>query len=78
MPKQSAETPAMKFKRLAESRVNRAIRDIRAISNLANKANYDYTDSQVKKIVRALRKEVSTLNMRFEQGASSGGGEFRL
>ena len=39
-----------KFRELARSRVNRAISMIRLIANLSNKAHYDYSTEQQKKI----------------------------
>tara|TARA_B100000700_G_C14711049_1_gene699148 strand:+ start:522 stop:746 length:225 start_codon:yes stop_codon:yes gene_type:complete len=54
-----------KFKRLAKSRVNRAINMIRLIANLGNKAHYDYTPDQARKIVSALQSEVSNVRIKF-------------
>ena len=54
-----------KFKRLAKSRVNRAINMIRLIANLGNKAHYDYTPDQARKIVSALQSEVSNVKTKF-------------
>ena len=41
-----------KFKELAEKRVNRAIKDLQLIGNLANKSNYSYTEADAKKSLR--------------------------
>jgi hypothetical protein len=54
-----------KFVRLAENRVNRAIKDLRLIGNLSNKNNYSYTDSDIQKILVALDQEVRNLKARF-------------
>ena len=54
-----------KFRELARSRVNRAINMIRLIANLGNKAHYDYTSEQAKKIVNALQSEVSNVKIKF-------------
>lgn len=54
-----------KFIDLAEARVNRAIKDIRLIGNLTNKAAYEYSDEDVKKIFRALQKELDNAKSRF-------------
>ena len=54
-----------KFKELARSRVNRAINMIRLIANLGNKAHYDYTSEQARKIVNALQSEVSNVKIKF-------------
>ena len=54
-----------KFKELARSRVNRAINMIRLIANLGNKAHYDYTPEQARKIVAALSAEVNNVKTKF-------------
>lgn len=54
-----------KFVKLAENRVNRAIKDLRLIGNLSNKNNYSYTDSDIQKIFVALDQEVKNLKARF-------------
>jgi len=67
-----------KFVELAESRVNKAISQIRLIGNLANRANYDFDDADAKKIVRALQKEVEALKSKFGDGAGASSSDFRL
>ncbi len=69
---------AGKFVELATKRVNRAINDLRLISNLSNRNNYDYTDEQAKKIVRTLQKEIDLVKSNFDQAANSAKKEFRL
>lgn len=61
-----------KFVDLAESRTVNAIKAIRIIGKLGNKNAYQFDDSDVQKIVRALNKEVDALKMRM---TSSGGKE---
>ncbi len=67
-----------KFVDLAEARVNRAIKDIRLIGNLANKAAYEYTDEDAKRIFRALRKELDSAQSRFSGDTGGKDNEFRL
>ena len=38
---------------------------IRLIANLGNKAHYDYTSEQARKIVNALQSEVSNVKIKF-------------
>ena len=64
MPRNNKEK-SDKFRELAESRVNRAINMIRLISNLGNKAHYDYNTDQAKKIVNALEAEVRNVKTKF-------------
>lgn len=73
----SEETQHDRFRRLAESRVNRALNDIRLIGNLSNKNNYDYTSEEVDKIFRALDSELKQVRARFLEGARRES-EFRL
>ena len=42
-----------KFVELAESRVNRAIKDIRLIGNLSNRSAYEYSEEDIRRIFRA-------------------------
>ena len=68
-----------KFVRLAEARVTKTIKDLRLIGNLANKANYEYSDADVRKIFATLDRELKAAKERF--GSPSGNGnsiEFKL
>jgi len=61
-----------KFVQLANQRVNKALDQIRLVGNLSNRAAYDFTDEDTKKIVKALQRAVDTTKARFsETGASS-------
>jgi rubrerythrin len=57
---------AEKFRELAEARVNNAIEKIRLIRKLANRSNYSYTPEQIRKIKRALEKEVEDTMAAFD------------
>lgn len=67
-----------KFIDLAEARVNRAIKDIRLIGNLANKNSYEYSDEDAKKIFRALQKELESAKSRFTGDGGGKDSEFKL
>lgn len=56
------------FVRLAESRVNNAIKTLRLIGNLSNRSNYSYSDTDVEKIFRTLERELKNARSRFESG----------
>ena len=66
------------FVRLAENRVNTAIKTLRLIGNLANRSNYTYSAKDVETIFRALERELKAARGRFESGAGSLDPEFRL
>ena len=68
----AANAKREKFVELAENRTVNAIKAIRIIGKLGNKNAYQFDDSDVQKIVRALSKEVEALKNRM---SSSGGKE---
>lgn len=67
-----------KFVELANKRVTKTIRDLKLVGNLSNRAAYDYTDDDVKKIVRALQKEVDSIRSRFADNGDSTSLDFSL
>ena len=67
-----------KFIKLAQARVNRAIKDIRLIGNLANKSSYEYSEEDTKRIFRALQKEIEAAKSRFTGDGGGKDNEFRL
>jgi hypothetical protein len=69
---------ASKFIELANKRVNRAIKDIQLVGNLANRQNYEFTDEQARKIVKALQQEVDTLKQSFSATGEAGRNDFKL
>ncbi len=63
-----------KFEDIAVRRVNRVIKEIRLIGNLSNRSSYEYSDEDVRKIIKALQREVDAVKARFEgpgKGADS-------
>lgn len=48
------ETKTEKFRRLATLRVNNALKSIDLVTQLANPNNYDWTNTDAKKIVKVL------------------------
>ena len=67
-----------KFVELAEARVNRTLKDIRLIGNLANKSSYSYSEEDTKKIFRILQKELDGARARFGGDDNSKEEGFRL
>lgn len=53
------------FVRLAEGRAQIALDAIRKLGNLSNRRAYDFNDSDVRKITKALREAVSDLERKF-------------
>jgi hypothetical protein len=67
-----------KFVEIAEARVSRTIKDLRLIANLANRNSYTYTDDDVRKIFRALQREIDTAKSRFHGDAAGKATDFKL
>ena len=67
-----------KFVELAEKRVNKALESLRLVGNLANKANYEYSTDDAKKIIAALQAELSTVRGKFLNEHSGQDKKFRL
>lgn len=64
-----------KFVKLANQRVSKAIDQIRLIGNLSNRAAYEFTEDDARKIVKALQKAVDAAKARFSDtgaGADQG------
>lgn len=54
-----------KFRQLANRRVPRAIKALRAIGNLSNRYSYEYTEDQSRWIIDSLQIELDDLTRRF-------------
>ena len=67
-----------RFKIVAEKRVNITIKQIKRISDLANKRLYGYTDDQIEKIFTALQKELDAARVRFKGRPTEVLNEFTL
>jgi len=67
-----------KFVELANSRVNRVIDQLRLVGNLTNRASYEFTEEDGRKIVKALQRELDTLKGRFSDSDGSVKHVFRL
>jgi hypothetical protein len=67
-----------KFVELAESRTVNAIKAIRVIGKLGNKNAYQFDESDVSKIIRALNKEIDALKSRMSSSGGKESVEFKL
>ncbi|MES0061465.1 hypothetical protein [Mesorhizobium sp. M0041] len=74
----SGSEKRLKFVELAENRTKNAIKMIKVIAKLANKNAYEYTETDVKKIVKALTKEVDALEARMMSTGGKDEVDFKL
>ncbi len=61
------ETKRERFIRVAESRTNKILQQIRLIGNLSNKNVYEYSDQDIEKIFAALEEEITVQKEKFQQ-----------
>lgn len=54
-----------RFVRLAEARTNKILEMMRLLGNCSSKANYEYTDEDIKKIFNVLERELKNTKNRF-------------
>lgn len=74
----SPSSKRAKFVELAESRTKNAIKAIKVIAKLGNKNAYEFTEADVKKIVKALSKEIDALEARMMSTGSKDEVDFKL
>jgi len=68
-----------KFVRLANKRVNTALKALQLIGNLSNRSNYEYTEDDVSKVLKALQDELNSCRRRFETASRTrGNAQFSL
>lgn len=66
------------FVRLAEARINRALKDVELIGNLCNRSAYEYTDEDVGKMFKTLQDSLAKAKQRFANASSKSSGAFKL
>ena len=59
------ETREERFKRLATYRTNLVLDKLRILGNLSNKANYNYTDEEIRKIFNSIDAQLRAVKARF-------------
>jgi hypothetical protein len=63
-----------KFRTLGAKRINNALKAVSLIGNLSNRSVYEYSDSDIKKMISALRTAVDKVEARFVSTPKSNGG----
>ena len=57
---------AQKFRQLGEARLEKAVHAIKLITPLADRNRYEYSDAQVKYIIKTLRESVKVVENAFQ------------
>lgn len=63
------ETKNEKFVRIAEARTNKIIDMIRLLGNCSNKATYDYSKDDVRKIFTVIDNELKAAKAKFDSSS---------
>lgn len=71
----STEAKREAFQRLATKRTNEVLKRLRILGHCANPQLYNYNEGEVKKIFKAIDKELKVIKIKFQ---NSGKPEFRL
>ncbi len=66
-----------RFKKIAESRVNKILTNLDSLGKCSNTRNYEYTDVEVRKIFREIERKVKEVKIQF-QGKAGNQQRFRL
>lgn len=56
-----------RFNKIATNRTNRVLNDLRLLGNCSNKANYEYSANDVKKIFGAIESELRKAKARYKE-----------
>jgi len=59
-----------RFKTVAGRRVQKVLDDLESLSNCANTSTYEYTEADVRKMMKAINDKVTLLKMAFEASSN--------
>ncbi|PCJ22511.1 MAG: hypothetical protein COA97_13360 [Flavobacteriales bacterium] len=59
-----------RFKRVASKRVDNLLSGIRSLSNCSNTNNYEYTEEDVQKMIKAIKDELKTMETLYKKNLS--------
>lgn len=65
------ETRSDRFRRLAQARGDRLIREISLLGNLANRKNYDFTAEEIQQLFEPIERELREVRALFDPAAPS-------
>ena len=61
-----------RFKNVAGRRVQKVLDDLESLSKCANKSTYEYSDEEVRKMLKAINEKVNLLKAAFTASSKSG------
>ena len=56
-----------RFRRVASRRVEKILNDIKSLSKCSNKNNYEFTEDDINKMLKAIKNEIKVLETLFKK-----------
>ncbi len=78
MDNKNKEIKRKRFENVAAKRVKKVLNDIDVLSKCSNKSNYDYSEKDIEKMMRAIREKVRFLEASFQQKGENNKNEFKF
>jgi hypothetical protein len=72
MAKAKPKSRKDRFKDVAGRRVQKVLDDLDSLSKCANKSTYEYTEEEIRKMIKAINDKVVLLKMAFTANSKSG------
>jgi len=72
MAKSASTIKKERFQSVASRRVQKVLDDIDSLSKCANRSTYEYSDDEIKKMMRVINERVTLLKSSFEANSKSG------
>ena len=60
-----------RFKRIASKRMQNTLKEMSRLANCANKNSYEYTKSDVQKMIKTLNEKVQEIKLSFRKGINN-------
>lgn len=67
-----------RFKRVASRRVENILNGIKSLSKCSNKNNYDYTEADVNKMLKAIKEEIKLMETLFKKNLKDNNSTFNF
>lgn len=67
-----------RFKRVASRRVENILNDIQSLSKCSNKNNYEYTEVDINKMLKAIKEEIRLMETLFKKNLKDNNSTFNF
>lgn len=67
-----------RFKRVASRRVDNILNDIQSLSKCSNKNNYEYAETDINKMLKAIKEEIKVMETLFRKNLKDNNSTFNF